>query len=269
MKKILSVLICILFFLLSACKVEELKIIGIDNVGEVIGNHEERNYNIIVSFTTEIFSTEQIKVNQTAEMTAYQDSALLQELPKEIPLIEGMNSFYIVLKTSKETAQYTFYITREENPNPAISLTEDNIQKEYFIGDAFGPATVVVTYKDGTKVNKEILPHEVEGYSSHVVGKQIVTLHCEKLTLNIEIEIMSENGKLIGIEIVELKSNYLRDEEFKEGKLKLIYDNKEEEIIDLLYDFIIDFDTSKIGEREITIIFAGFSLKYKISVLER
>ena len=70
------------------------------------------------------------------------------------------------------------------------------------------------------------------------------------------------------IVVSELKNTYEINEEFSNGKLKVIYMDEKQEEIPLTKDMVSGFDTSSVGEKTLTITYQGKTITYKIMVVD-
>lgn len=146
-----------------------------------------------------------------------------------------------------------------ENTVEKITI-KDGFSYVYNYGDKLEKVKVIATYKKGNTLEVEAL---VSNFNSNKVGKQTITLTYKGVTLNVEIEVLNY---VTEISVEELKDTYKIKEEFTNGKLRVTYANGETKVIDLVYSMVSGFDTTQVGEKEITITYDKFSVKYTIYV---
>lgn len=146
-----------------------------------------------------------------------------------------------------------------ENTVEKITI-KDGFSYVYNYGDKLEKVLVIATYKKGNTLEVEAL---VSNFDSNKVGKQTITITYKDVILEVEIEVLNY---VTEIDVEELKDTYKIKEEFTNGKLRVTYANGETKVIDLVLSMVSGFDTSQVGEKEITITYDKFSVKYTIYV---
>lgn len=130
---------------------------------------------------------------------------------------------------------------------------------------------LTLTYNNGTTEVINLTTDMVTGFDNTQIGPQTLTVTYKGKITTFEVEIIAKS--LIAVEVAQLpnKTVYVQGQEadLTGGKLLLIYNNDETEVISMTPEMIDFFDNTMPGEMTITLSYEGFTVEIPVEVIER
>ena len=131
---------------------------------------------------------------------------------------------------------------------------------------------ITLKYNDETVENIDMTVDMISGFDNTSLGEQILTVTYEGYTATFKITIIEK--QLTGIEIIQepLKKTYIQNYEDLDvagGKIRLIYNDKTTDEIEMTREMITGFDNTTLGIQTLTVTYEGKIATYKITVLSK
>ncbi len=143
-----------------------------------------------------------------------------------------------------------------------IEFGEGEIKTNYHFGESFTRPTVLATYSDGTK--EDVTAYlTVSGFNSRKLGNQTVVLSYDAYELTYSVTVVNEikEIQLSG----QTKAFEVGDEFSFGGAVFAVYDN--ESVVDVTSESSFSgFDSSSVGECEITVSYQNFTTSYVVTI---
>lgn len=270
MKKLLALLgtIVLAIFLFSCDGNTDvaLRIEGIRGHTDAVIDNENSIVSFSVDASTETFAISDIILPTDMELSVYGDSEHTTQLTDILTLEEGLNTFYLSVYIAGNDAfssSWILQITRLELSLTAISVK--TLKSAYTLNEEFSEGVLLLTYQGGSTKEITLVQTMVIGFDTTSVGQKTMTITYEGLKTNYDYEVVKTAKSL---EVLELNQEYYLNDVFTPGQLIIQYDDDSNETIDLTLDMVSGFDTSTIGEKTLTISYAGLSISYTIMVRE-
>lgn len=147
--------------------------------------------------------------------------------------------------------------------NAILEIQALEFKDSYYFNEQFINGKLLVIYADKTTNEVDITLDMVSGFDSTKLGKQTLVISYEGKEVSKEIEILN---KATRIEILKLESIYNINEVFKEGLLQVTYLDSTTKEVKITKEMVSGFDTSSVGEKEITISYEDLKITHKIVV---
>ena len=192
-------------------------------------------------------------------------------------MVTGFDNTKLGINTIKVTYQgkeSTFNVQIVEKQVTKIEIIELpqvlTYVQDYGILDVTG-GKIKVTFDDQTEVIMDMTKEMVTGFNNKNVGEQELTLTIGGKTVPYEVEVIDK--VITNIEIVELpdKTEYtLKYDELDliGGKLKVTYNNKYTDVINIVEEMVSGFDNTKLGKDQIKVTYGGFEQSFNVTIEE-
>ncbi len=241
---------------------------------EVTINYEGFSKTIIIEVLEN--TLESISVTDDV-VTKYDFNAPLPTLPKinvlatykngDVKEVEAKVSGFNSSKVGKQTITLTYEdksTTLEiEIKNAVLNIEVIDLKDSYIYKEEFKPGKLLVTYADKTTKEIDITLDMVSGFDTTKLGKTTLVITYGGMTVSKEITVLN---KAIKLEILELQSIYNINDTFKEGTLKVTYLDSTTKEVKITKEMVSGFDTTSVGEKNITISYEGLQITHKIVV---
>lgn len=185
--------------------------------------------------------------------------------------VTGFSSY----KVGKQTIviqYYSFTLSYEINMvNEIASISVEGQKTSFEVGEEFslGGGKVYAIYDDGSKVELNEEEYEVSGFSSsEITSSATITISSGDFSTTYTYEVKEASSYVINeIKVEEQVTKFEVGDPFERPKVIAVdtYGN-EHDVSD--YATISGFDSSSAGEVTITVSYKGFSVTYKVTIVE-
>lgn len=146
-----------------------------------------------------------------------------------------------------------------------VSISINEFDRVYYVGDSFKGGKIDVAFDNDTVKTIEITSGMLTGFDTTDAGEKEITVTYEGKTCSVTITVNEIVAVSIGIE--EFKTDYYVGDVFYGGKIVVNYNNGDIINVDVTEDMLSGFDTSSVGEKEVTVTYDGVSSKVTINVV--
>lgn len=192
-----------------------------------------------------------------------------------VTLKEGLNEFTInftgeVMYLGKEcTIEEEWYLNITRLSAATVESIEVSEWKvDYYLDEVFEEGKLLVKYSDNSTFLIDLKSSMVSGFDTSKVGVVEVTIEYSGKTFTTNITVTEFVATLVDVNVLIWYSNYTFNQEFRDGMLELKYDNGVTKRISLTEEMVTGFDSSVVGEYEVTITYNEFTFKKNIFISE-
>lgn len=148
-----------------------------------------------------------------------------------------------------------------------------NPKTEYYVGDELDLtySHLKLNYDNGESIFVEIDETMISGFDTQTPGKKTLTVTYDGKTFDYEITVNPIDVSYIVLESLPTKTVYKYTKEYLDvsgGTLFVMYTNGDTEIVPLEYDMVKGFDSTLLGEQQITVSYHGIETQFTVTTVQ-
>lgn len=169
----------------------------------------------------------------------------------------------------------TYTITILPKSMSGINVAELPAKTQYIEGletlDLTG-GSLLLNYDNGTTETIALSNATVTGFDNTVVGEQTLTATYAGFSTTFKIQIVPKSMAAIEMHTLPTKLNYLEGKEALDvtgGKLRIIYNNGTEDVIDLTADMVSGFTNAVVGTKRVAVTYNSFTTYFDVQIVAK
>ncbi len=166
----------------------------------------------------------------------------------------------------------------------SINIKDEILKKDYVKNKDeldLTNGTIYVNYNDNTKEIVNLNEKMVTGFDNKTLGEKNITVTYtesetgKKFTTSFKINIVAKGISNITLLNMPSKTSYVKDSEeeldLRGGSLKVVYNDGEEEVINLPNAFVkaTGFNKSNLGKNKITLTYENHTVTFEVNIIEK
>ena len=192
-------------------------------------------------------------------------------------MVSGFDSSTV--GTKKITVTYkgksnAFSVEVVDKKATSVEVSKMPTKAEYQEGDSLDVTggKIKVKYEDNSSKEFDMTNDMVSGYDKNKIGEQTLTVKYQDVTTTFKVKVVKKK-KVTAIAIAKAptKVKYQKGEELdvSGGKIKVTYEDKTAEDIDMTADMVTDYDSKKVGKQTLTVTYEGLTATYDVEVADK
>ena len=199
--------------------------------------------------------------------------------PEGLAVIAREKSVYLLAAFEVSGTVASYRLTDAEAPAvSAVAVTGFDL--DYTVGDAFAGGTLLVIYADGSTKEVALTADMLEGFDTSSVGEKQVTITYAGKTAQIAVTVEAapqpepvpeptpEPVTVSAVAVTGFDLDYTVGDAFAGGTLLVIYSDGSTKEVALTADMLEGFDTSSVGEKQVTVTYEGKTAQIAVTVEE-
>ena len=201
--------------------------------------------------------------------------------PEGLAVLAREESVYLLAAFEVSGTVASYRLTDAEAPAvSAVAVTGFDI--DYTVGDAFAGGTLLVIYADGSTKEVALTADMLEGFDTSSVGEKQVTVTYAGKTAQIAVTVEAapapepvpepvpeptpEPVTVSAVAVTGFDLDYTVGDAFAGGTLLVIYSDGSTKEVALTADMLEGFDTSSVGEKQVTVTYEGKTAQIAVTV---
>lgn len=175
----------------------------------------------------------------------------------------------ITIKYGNKTVTYKVNI---ESPSLSSISVSKGFKKDYVVKSEeldVSNGVLKLVYNDKSTETVDIKSSMVSGFDNSKTGEQTLTITYKGKTTTYTINIIKKIVSSISISTKPTKLTYIKNYEKLDvsgGKIKVVYNDKSTETVDIKSSMVSGFDNSKTGEQTLTVSYGAKTTSYKVNI---
>ncbi len=197
--------------------------------------------------------------------------------PEGLAVLAREESVYLLAAFEVSGTVASYRLTDAEAPVvSAVAVTGFDL--DYTVGDEFAGGTLLVIYADGSTKEVALTADMLEGFDTSSVGEKQVTITYAGKTAQIAVTVEAapqpepvpeptpEPVTVSAVAVTGFDLDYTVGDAFAGGTLLVIYSDGSTKEVALTADMLEGFDTSSIGEKQVTVTYEGKTAQIAVTV---
>ena len=197
--------------------------------------------------------------------------------PEGLAVLAREESVYLLAAFEVSGTVASYRLTDAEAPAvSAVAVTGFDL--DYTVGDAFAGGTLLVIYSDGSTKEVALTADMLEGFDTSSVGEKQVTVTYAGKTAQIAVTVEAapqpepvpeptpEPVTVSAVAVTGFDLDYTVGDAFAGGTLLVIYSDGSTKEVALTADMLEGFDTSSVGEKQVTVTYEGKTAQIAVTV---
>ena len=199
--------------------------------------------------------------------------------PEGLAVLAREEFVYLLAAFEVSGTVASYRLTDAEAPAvSAVAVTGFDI--DYTVGEDFAGGTLLVIYSDGSTKEVALTADMLEGFDTSSVGEKQVTITYAGKTAQIAVTVEAapqpepvpeptpEPVTVSAVAVTGFDLDYTVGDAFAGGTLLVIYSDGSTKEVALTADMLEGFDTSSIGEKQVTVTYEGKTAQIAVTVEE-
>lgn len=264
-------------------------IYGLNLVYKSEGQSETETIELIKKQVKEIFPTDNSEETWNIDVFKYDSGETA--MPDVSDLIPDAYIYYLQKAGYNDCTNEIYVITLQNNTNPSEKSTlfatavddkpvrsisvSQKPSKLVYVQDTSDCDTnggrLNIVYEDGTTEEKDMLPETILNFSTSETGpREILVLYRGKIA-KYEINVVLKSIDYISMYILPDQCKYYEKDNLTVmgGMIKVVYNNGDEDYLELTPEMVSGFDNTKIGPQTLTVRYGEYTTTYDIEILQR
>lgn len=158
----------------------------------------------------------------------------------------------------------TAYTVTVRYPYVVSATVASSTKSVYRVGDEFGGVTLDVVYEDDTSGSVTLTDIEsVKGFDTTGIGPRTVRVTYRNRTVSYDIQVLKA---IAGVTVKNSVGMYAKGDAFKGAELAVEYADGTSETVAVTPEMLTEFDTMKVGDRIVKLMFENRELTFGITV---
>ena len=197
--------------------------------------------------------------------------------PEGLAVLAREESVYLLAAFEVSGTVASYRLTDAEAPAvSAVAVTGFDL--DYTVGDEFAGGTLLVIYADGSTKEVALTADMLEGFDTSSVGEKQVTIAYAGKTAQIAVTVEAaptpeptpepapEPVTVSAVAVTGFDLDYTVGDAFAGGTLLVIYSDGSTKEVALTADMLEGFDTSSVGEKQVTVTYEGKTAQIAVTV---
>ncbi len=197
--------------------------------------------------------------------------------PEGLAVLAREESVYLLAAFEVSGTVASYRLTDAEAPAvSAVAVTGFDL--DYTVGEDFAGGTLLVIYADGSTKEVALTADMLEGFDTSSVGEKQVTITYAGKTAQIAVTVEAapqpepvpeptpEPVTVSAVAVTGFDLDYTVGDAFAGGTLLVIYSDGSTKEVALTADMLEGFDTSSIGEKQVTVTYEGKTAQIAVTV---
>ena len=197
--------------------------------------------------------------------------------PEGLAVLAREESVYLLAAFEVSGTVASYRLTDAEAPAvSAVAVTGFDL--DYTVGEDFAGGTLLVIYADGSTKEVALTADMLEGFDTSFVGEKQVTVAYAGKTAQIAVTVEAAPQPepvpeptpapvtVSAVAVTGFDLDYTVGENFAGGTLLVIYSDGSTQEVALTADMLEGFDTSSIGEKQVTVTYEGKTAQIAVTV---
>ena len=197
--------------------------------------------------------------------------------PEGLAVLAREESVYLLAAFEVSGTVASYRLTDAEAPAvSAVAVTGFDL--DYTVGEEFAGGTLLVIYADGSTKEVALTADMLEGFDTSSVGEKQVTITYAGKTAQIAVTVEAapqpepvpeptpEPVTVSAVAVTGFDLDYTVGDAFAGGTLLVIYSDGSTKEVALTADMLEGFDTSSIGEKQVTVTYEGKTAQIAVTV---
>ena len=197
--------------------------------------------------------------------------------PEGLAVLAREESVYLLAAFEVSGTVASYRLTDAEAPAvSAVAVTGFDL--DYTVGDEFAGGTLLVIYADGSTKEVALTADMLEGFDTSSVGEKQVTITYAGKTAQIAVTVEAapqpepvpeptpEPVTVSAVAVTGFDLDYTVGDAFAGGTLLVIYSDGSTKEVALTADMLEGFDTSSVGEKQVTVTYEGKTAQVAVTV---
>ena len=197
--------------------------------------------------------------------------------PEGLAVLAREESVYLLAAFEVSGTVASYRLTDAEAPAvSAVAVTGFDL--DYTVGEEFAGGTLLVIYADGSTKEVGLTADMLEGFDTSSVGEKQVTITYAGKTAQIAVTVEAapqpepvpeptpEPVTVSAVAVTGFDLDYTVGDAFAGGTLLVIYSDGSTKEVALTADMLEGFDTSSIGEKQVTVTYEGKTAQIAVTV---
>ena len=197
--------------------------------------------------------------------------------PEGLAVLAREESVYLLAAFEVSGTVASYRLTDAEAPAvSAVAVTGFDL--DYTVGEEFAGGTLLVIYADGSTKEVALTADMLEGFDTSSVGEKQVTITYAGKTAQIAVTVEAapqpepvpeptpEPVTVSAVAVTGFDLDYTVGDAFAGGTLLVIYSDGSTKEVALTADMLEGFDTSSIGEKQVTVTYEGKTAQLTVTV---